>query len=61
MDAPNKVDRSYFEDYGGENLPMRGNNNLREDASHIELTGHKEEAGLTGESWASYPGSTAIN
>ena len=48
MDPPDTVDQGPWEWYDQDDLPMRTNFEFREDAKHIEETGHKEAADMTG-------------
>ena len=48
LDAPDTVVRSQWQRYGRASLPIRDNDKFREDAQHIEETGHTAAADHTG-------------
>ena len=48
LDPPTSIDRTKWEDYDQENLPIRDDQTFRLDAKHIEETGHKEAIDHTG-------------
>ena len=48
MDAPNTIDHANWKRYNREDLPIRTDGVFREDANHIQDTGDKKAADLTG-------------